>query len=575
VRTRIRWLIFPLAVLTLVALAVPGSADHGTRPSQSIQALGHSPHVANFLPEPAATRHINSDLAFWGKYAFNGNYNGWRTIDLSDPANPAEIAWYNQCNGDQGDLIVWQNILVRGWNSPAPAGRNCGGAPVPTGFEGLHVFDITDLRAPKLVASVPLECGSHTLSVAGIEGGNLIVYNNISSSSGCIDGTPANDNPAGDFMDIVSVPLANPAGAALVRREPLSGPTDPAVRTGCHDVGVILLNVNKAACASADTINVWDIGQNSTPGGSLTDPSPLFTITEPGVGQSTTNGRWHSAAFTWDGQVIAAGWEPGGGVEPECESTDPAVDKSMFFYNANTGAKLGQWTLPRGQDGDNGNDENCTIHNYNIVPMRNNSYIAVNGNYQAGTWVIDFTNPAAPQTVAYADPPPIVPEDLAGAWSSYWYNDYVYESEITKGLHAFRVTDPRLAPGLTINQPFLNPQTQMESLERCAGLPATHLGTNLRDVIKGTPEADVIITLGGKDSIVGKGGNDRVCAGRGKDKVKGNSGKDRLRGQRGNDRLNGGGGNDRLSGGPGRNDRCIGGAGRDRATGCERTSGIP
>jgi hypothetical protein len=30
---------------------------------------------------------------------------------------------------------------------------------------------------------------------------------------------------------------------------------------------------------------------------------------------------------------------------------------------------------------------------------------------------------------------------LGGAWSSYWYNNFIYESEITKGLNLFRLSD--------------------------------------------------------------------------------------------------------------------------------------
>jgi hypothetical protein len=454
VRRHLRWSILPFSVVTLVVAALPASAEHATRPhTQNIRAKGHSPHPATFLGEPDGVRHVNSDIAFWGNLAFDGNYDGWRVIDISDPDNPTELA-HPSCNGDQGDLVVWQNILVRSWNSPKSTDRTCLGTTVPAHWEGVHVFDMSDPVNPDLVASVELECGSHTATVAGISGGNLIVYNNISSSSGCIDGTRANDDPAGDFMDIIAVPLGNPAGAHLLRREPLAGPTT-SVRTGCHDAGVILGNVNKAVCASADTINVWDIGANSTPGGSLEDPELLFTITEPGVGQAGTNGRWHSGGFTWDGEVIVAGWEPGGGVEPECQSSDPDVDKSMFFYDAATGTKLGQWVLPRGQDGAG---ENCTIHNYNMVPLRSGRYVAVSGNYQAGTWVTDFTNPASPVTVAWSDPPVITPPDLAGAWSSYWYNNFIYESEITKGVNVFRVSDPRLAGAIRLGH--LNPQTQ-------------------------------------------------------------------------------------------------------------------
>jgi len=252
-------------------------------------------------------------------------------------------------------------------------------------------------------------------------------------------------------MDVLAVPLDDPASASLIHREPLFGPIT-AVTPGCHDAAVILGDVNLAACASADVTNVFDIGENDTPGGSPEDPVFLYGIVEPGVGQAGTNGRWHSASFTWDGEVIILGWEPGGGAQPECESTDPPVDKSMFFYDADTGAKLGQWTLPRPQDGPG---ENCTIHTYNIVPLED-AYVAVGGNYQAGTWVTDFTDPANPVTLAWSDPPPR--PDLTGAWSSYWYNDFLYESDITTGLNVFRVDDELLEDAEELDR--LNPQTQ-------------------------------------------------------------------------------------------------------------------
>ena len=460
-----RWLAATALVCGALALPATAVADHGTRPAtKSMHAKGHSPHESPFLGLADGVRHINSDLAFWGHLAFQGNFDGFRVIDISAPDNPTEVAW-QRCNGDQGDIVVWENILVRSWNSKKTVPRTCDGDVVPTGWEGVHVFDISNPADPDLVASVELPCGSHTATLAGISGGNAIVYSNNSSSTGCGTTTDlATQNALGDFMDVIAVPLDNPAGATLLRREPLAGPAT-AVRTGCHDAGVILGSVNMAACASADTINVFDVGANATPGGSLEDPQLLYTISEPGVGQAGTNGRWHSAAFTWDGEVIAAGWEPGGGTEPECEATDPAVDKSMFFYDADTGAKLGQWVLPRPQSA----IENCTVHNYNIVPLRSGQYVAVGGHYQAGTWVVEFTDPANPVTVAWADPPPIgfvagtTTPEAGGAWSSYWYNNFVYESEITKGLHVFRVSD-RVTGG-AMRLPYLNPQTQDFSID--------------------------------------------------------------------------------------------------------------
>lgn len=453
------------------ALALPGvaTADHGPRPStQNIHAMGHSPHPATFLGEADGVRHVSSDLAFRGNLAFQGNYDGFRILDVSAPGQPVELL-HQRCNGDQGDIVVSGDILLRSWNSKKATPRTCDGQTVPAGWEGVHVFDISDLADPHLVASVELPCGSHTLTLAGESSGQLVVYSNNSSSAGCGVGLNlAGQNALGDFMDVVAVPIANPAAAALVHREPLAGPADPGVRTGCHDVGVIRGTVNKAACASADLINVWDIGANDTPGGSIEDPVFLYTIAEPGVGDASTNGRWHSATFTWDGSLIAAGWEPGGGAAGECESGDPAVDKSMFFYDAATGAKRGQWVLPRPQTV----NENCTVHNFNVVPLRSGRYVAVGGHYQAGTWVVDFSDPASATVVAWSDPPPLPPvvpagggapvAELGGAWSSYYYNNFVYESDITKGLNVFRVSDQVMAGALRLAH--LNPQTQDFSL---------------------------------------------------------------------------------------------------------------
>ncbi|MPZ89608.1 MAG: hypothetical protein GEU81_16395 [Nitriliruptorales bacterium] len=85
----------------------------------------------------------------------------------------------------------------------------------------------------------------------------------------------------------------------------------------------------------------------------------------------------------------------------------------MFFYDSKDGRRLGQWTLPRAQ----GADENCTIHNYNTVPLRSGRYVAVSGNYQAGAWVTDFTDPANPVTVGWSDPPSLGPGPFCSATS--------------------------------------------------------------------------------------------------------------------------------------------------------------
>jgi hypothetical protein len=195
--------------------------------------------------------------------------------------------------------------------------------------------------------------------------------------------------------DGLEVPLNNLAGTSVIGTAPLTE------AGACHDSGVILGSVNKMVCASHDHANVFDIGDNEIPGGSLTSPQFLFTISEPGVcnepGNPLCNGNWHSAAFTWDGEVIILGWEPGGGSQAECEATDPDVKKSWFFYDADTGAKLGQFVLPRPQG------------------------------------------------------------------ATYWYNGRIYESDITRGLLTSRLNDPAVTS--YFRTPHPNPQTQKFSID--------------------------------------------------------------------------------------------------------------
>jgi hypothetical protein len=450
---RISRLLLMLAVGTVALLvsAAGASAEHANRPhTDNMRALGHSEDFGSFLL-PDGQRDANSDLAFRGNLVFHGDYDGFRIV--RGGPNPREIS-RTRCNGDQGDIVVWKDVLVRAWNAPKSEARSCDGTMVPAGFEGMHIFDISNIRNPVLVGEVELSarpqadspgCGTHTLTLVP-DGDRAIIYNATSGGNATLP------NPADrecDWIDIIEVPRDDPGAASHLRREPLMG------GHAAHDNGVILGDANLLGTASGHMSNVFSIG--GPRGGSLEDPQFLYTIEEPGVcntGGPLCNGNWHSAAFTWDGEVVILGWEPGGGSQPECEAQDPPVKKSAFFYDADTGAKLGQWTLPRDQS----SAENCTIHNYNTVPLRDGRYVLVGGHYQAGTWVVDFSNPANPQTLGWSDPPPAVPTQLGGAWSSYWYNGLIYESEIQVGLNVFRFTGKEARKDIHLKH--LNPQTQ-------------------------------------------------------------------------------------------------------------------
>jgi hypothetical protein len=461
----------------VLAFAPAAMAGHKGDPrTKNMHPLGHIVEPAVLGGFGGANPDINTDIAFQGKLAFQGNWDGFSIRNISAPGNPKTVS-RTFCDGNQGDIVVYDDILVRAWNTdagtagPFGAGLTCDGQAVPAGFEGVHVFDISNLANPELVADIELSdrvgadtfgCGSHTLTlVPDLANDRAIVYNQTS-------GGPC------PFVGILEVPLDSPEDARWLRNEPLEE-ADAA-----HDSGVILGDVNMMAVASHDMANVYDIGANDRPGGSLTDPVFLYTIMEPGVcnvpGNPLCNGNWHSATFSWDGEMIVLGWEPGGGLQAECEASDPAAKKSFFFYDADNGAKLGQWTLPRPQ----GANENCTLHNYNLVPLRDGRDVLVSGNYQAGTWVLDITNPANPVTVGWSDPPPepappglgtppifcsttVSGCPLTGAWSTYWYNGFLYESHIGEGLNVFRLSGNTLAHSMKLDR--LNPQTQEFSID--------------------------------------------------------------------------------------------------------------
>jgi hypothetical protein len=415
-----------VVALGIVAFPLAAGAGHTTDPrTPDLVPRGHIVEPASLTNPAIANPDVHTDIAFRGKLAIQGNWDGFNIRDIRDPDNPKQVS-RTFCNGDQGDVVVYKNIVVRSWNSNAPGTTFCDGQLVPAGFEGLHIFDISDLKDPKLVGSVDLPCGSHTATgIPDKKKKRLIIYN-------------GNSGVTCPWIDIVEIPLKDPGDASLIRNEP----SDHT----CHDIGVILGDAMKAACAGGMGVRVFSLGGKN--GGSLEDPELLFHVEEEGV----TIG--HSAAWSWDGDVLIFGHEPGGGVAPECEATDPAFFRTYFFYDGDDGEKLGEWTMTRTQSA----TENCTLHNLNTIPLKSGRDVLVHGSYQSGTSLVDFTDPANPVELAWSDPPPIVPTDIGGAWSSYWYNDFIYETNITEGLNIFEYVGPQVNGNVTLD--YLNPQTQ-------------------------------------------------------------------------------------------------------------------
>ena len=446
---------FGLALVVVAAVGLTAIATASAEPVEdavstfattpNMHALGYSARVVPLDNTVAGQGRFNSDLAFWGRTAYQGTYNGFRIVDVSDPENPVQLQNYENCVGDQGDVLIWGTILIRSWNSPASSTATCAGQLVGAGFEGLHIFDVSDPAAPVFVKAVrmasnttPTGCGSHTATlVPDAARGNIYVYN--SGSSGACPG-----------IDIVKIPIANPAGAEFLRREPAG--------RSCHDTSVIMGSVNLAMCAGGNGFTVWSFDPSIAPSaaGSIEDPVQLYSRSVTGVTIA------HSGSFSWDGEVLVFGHEPGGGSGARCQETSSITDRSLFFFKASTGDLLGTIVHPRPQTA----LENCTWHNFNVVPT-DKRYVLVSGNYQSGISVVEFTNPANAAEIAYADPAPLVDPnppvgiELGGDWSTYWYDGRIYESDITRGLIIWNLSDNATAGAMKLGHS--NPQTQETS----------------------------------------------------------------------------------------------------------------
>ena len=424
-----------------------GTVESEYDKTDNMRFVGFSPRAA-----AGSLSEANSDIAFQGKRAYQGTFPGFRILDVSNPSKPTEIINYTGCRhpSGQGDVVVYGDIMTRSWDSASSAGMPAGGWPcgdtrVQAGQEGLHVFDVSDPTAPDAEAFIDLPCGSHTATgVPDPANDRLIIYS--TPSSGACDG-----------IDIIEIPFGDLSAASYHHFDAA------ADLIACHDTGVILGDVLKAACAGGQGFAVWSM--DPADGGSLIDPALLYTKnvkTTEGININTG----HSAAFSNDGKTLIFGHEPSGGTSARCQATGTVLNnatypvqtddmKSFFFFDTLTGELRGQWTLPRDQSA----FENCTLHNYNVVPSKNRD-ILVHGSYQSGIGVVDFSDLDDIKEIAYADPKPLNPTafTVGGDWSSHYYNGLIWQSDITRGLLSWEIRGNAL--GGTQHLDRLNPQTQ-------------------------------------------------------------------------------------------------------------------
>jgi len=453
----------------------------------------------------------HSDLAFAGKYAIQGNYNGFELYDISNPAKPVLVQSY-LCPASQNDVSVYRNLLFMSSES-TNSRSNCGfgGVPDPVSKDrvrGIRVFDIADVKHPKLVTSVQTCRGSHTHTVVTQPGDNESVYIYVSGTAavrsadevpGCADGGIEDPNTARFRLEVIKVPLAAPERAAIVSSPRIFNGLPVPPRNADRDA--IDAAARAAAAAARGTPDAaaapggarGERGRGNAPPPPPTGPNQCHDITvypEIGLAGGACAGLgllldirdaahpvrldaaadanmsfWHSATFSNDGKKILFTDEWGGGGQPRCRDTDKmewgadalfAIENNKLVFHA-------YYKLPAAQTA----LENCVAHNGSLVPVPGRE-VMVQSWYQGGLSVFDWTDVDHPKEIAYFDRGPVdgARMVLGGSWSAYWYNGVIVSSEIARGLDIYElmpsglITENELAAARTVKMAYWNTQDQ-------------------------------------------------------------------------------------------------------------------
>jgi len=452
--------------------------------------------VASMLPPDEFVGVTNSDLAFIGDRAIQGNYNGFAVWDISDPADPALEKTY-VCPASQSDVSVYRNLLFV--SGEGLGGRiDCGTEGVPDSISmdrlrGIRIFDATDLRNPRYIANVQTCRGSHTHTVVEDPNDPNNVYIYVSGSSrvrspdelpGCSGAQPEEDpNTALFRIEVIQVPLAAPEQAHIVssprifddlaapprHAEPApppgagrggrggrgggrgGPPRQPTGPTQCHDITVYPgIGLAGGACGGYGLL--LDISD-------VRNPRRLYAAADSNFS------FWHSATFSNDGSKVLFTDEWGGGGQPRCRETDKYEWGADAIFTIENGRLRfhSYFKMPAAQT----ELENCVAHNGSLIPIPGRE-VMVQAWYQGGVDIFDWTDPDHPVEIAFHDRGPVNGESRAGggSWSIYWYNGYLYSSEIARGLDVFELTPSahisqnEIDAARTVRMEYFNAQQQ-------------------------------------------------------------------------------------------------------------------
>jgi hypothetical protein len=430
-------------------------------------------------PERIQYGSTNSDLAFSGNHLFVGNYNGLNFYDIDNPAKTLLRASV-VCPGGQGDVSVYGHLLFM--SAEASNGRiDCGTQGTfpegykppeeppfkegevrpprppdpanPDRFRGVRIFDISDITNPKQVAAVQTCRGSHThtLVIDPKDKENVYIYVSGTGTprapeemAGCSTGDPATNPDTALFrIDIIQVPLAHPELAKIVAgprifTDTQTGAVNGLWKGGKHGEGTQTTQVTDK-CHDITVYSAIGLAAGACSGNGilLNISDPLHPVRIEAV-SDPNYAFWHSATFNNEGTKVLFTDEWGGGGQPRCRPTDPMNWGADAIFTLSKGklTLASYYKMPAPQT----ELENCVAHNGSLVPIPGRD-VFVQAWYQGGVSIMDFTDASHPFEIAYFDRGPVDPtkRSLAGMWSVYWYNGFIYGSEIARGVDVFKL----------------------------------------------------------------------------------------------------------------------------------------
>ena len=471
-----------------------GFYDPGNIEGDGMENLDEDQNEQRTIEEMSSNRRYpmlsfsNTDMAFKDNILVAGNYHGFNIYSLQNPETPQLVSSVI-CPGGQGDVSIVGDLLIM--SVEESRGRvdcglqGAGSEPTLERFRGIRIFDISNLQFPKQVGQVQTCRGSHTHSVVVSETPDrkIIVYNSGTSSvrdqeelDSCFEEIPGDNRTALFRIDIIEIPIDNPANSSIVKSPAVFADPETGVLAGlwrggdhgdetqetsrtdqCHDITVFPSKKIAAGACSGNGI-LFDISDPF-------NPTRIDVVTDIGFAY------WHSATFNNDGTKVVFTDEWGGGGRARCRAWDPLdwganaiydiVDRKLIFKSHYKMSAPQQET------------ENCVAHNGSIIPIKGKD-IMVQAWYQGGISVMDFTDSENPIEIAFFDRGPISDKKLitGGYWSAYYYEGNIYASEIVRGLDVFQLTPSKFLTLDLINeaknaypvfgqQRLFNPQQQI------------------------------------------------------------------------------------------------------------------